>query len=490
MAVSNKKKNTQVRKKDNSIAYIGILGLVFILIYLFGQVYNFLNNKSVPVEIVNYGTIQLPKIYKGVIIRDEYLVSSSKTGEISYYYTEGERVKKNSVVCIVKDYSQTEMLENEIQKYDSEILKLQRAREDISIYQNDISVRNNNIKEIVEDYMLYSNNYRISQVYDFKEKLESEINLRTQILLMENSGSVSAVMEKKDVYEKQLKANTDVISTPVSGIVSFLIDGFEEVYSIENMLNLRNEQTTMEINTKEKRNSVNGEEKTIFKVVKSDEWYIAAYIPENIVKSWYVGDIKKITVNDKSINMKVNQIVEGVSEKLVIFSSDRGMLDFLSERSINFEVGTQSYEGLKIPNTALVETTFLKIPTAYVTESMGQDCVIKAQEVGNILVDIEISFTDDTEEFVYVRQDFDVLKLGDKLIEPNSENPSEYRISEVTTSKGVYVVNNGVTELKTVEVLGENETYSIVNASKKRSLKAYDRIVSDAKNITENQIIY
>lgn len=496
MEYSNTKvrKRKPKRKKERSSLYIGMIGFIIISVYLFGYVYKFITKQTVPVEVVQYGKIEVPKIYNGIIVRDEYVVKASTQGQITYYYSDGDKISKNATVCDVRNVKEAAVLEEEIKKYDTEIAKIQENRADISLFQDDIDRINTKINVIANNYITSSDTNSFNNLYSFKDKLKGEIDLRNQILLTENKGSLSSLVEGKFIQEQQLKKAINGITAPISGIVSFCLDGYEEKYKLGNLELLTPEDTSMQITVPERIDSTEIQKETpIFKIINSSEWYITSYISDEESKSWIVGDLKTLTLDNEQhskLQVTIKNIVQHDGRRLVIFSTTRNMSEYINMRSISFEIEAQAYKGLKIPNSAIVEKTFLKIPMEYVVESLGQSNIIKAQEVGDILIPIKISFTDETNNYAYILQDFNTVKLGDKVVKSDDQNRQEYSITEVTTKLGVYVVNSGTAQLKAIEVMGSNETYSILNADKSYSVKIYDRIISDSKNITENQTIY
>jgi hypothetical protein len=53
----------------------------------------------------------------------------------------------------------------------------------------------------------------------------------------------------------------------------------------------------------------------------------------------------------------------------------------------------------------------------------------------------------------------------------------------------VYVANSSIAEYVIVDVLGSNSEYSIVKADDQYGLKVYDKIVSDAKSVEEDESV-
>lgn len=489
-------KRRKKKIKENSSIYLGILGFILISIYLLSYLFLYLTKSSISIEPVHYGSIGEPKTYNGIVIRDEHVIKSVSKGEATYYCGEGDRVKKNAVVCSIKNVTDSSELEQQISNNDNEIAKVQKSRSDISLIQDDIDFVNNKIKNVASNYMTGSVETRLDNLYSFKNELSGEVILRNQILLTENRGSLKSLIEEKFAYEAMLDKTKDMLLAPISGIVSFSLDGLEEMYLVGQMETLLPEQIDMKFETPSRTNPESIEiDEPIFKVIDSNEWYIAAYIPDEVCNGWLVEQQKKLIFSDdqsKFLNVRIKSITQGQEQKLIIFYSDRNMIDYIDTRNVSFEVETEIYKGLKVPNSSIVEKTFLKIPIDYIIEESEQYSIIKSQDKVNVSIPIKIAFKDETQSYAYILQDFNSnkLKLDDKILKNVDGEQNEYIITGegIKTSSGVYVANNGIASLRAVEIIGSNETYSIVKPI--GDLKVYDRIVSDAKNISENQMIY
>lgn len=312
-------------------------------------------------------------------------------------------------------------------------------------------------------------------------------------MIADNKGSAKAIIEERFKYDEQLRAITNEFSASESGIVSFSFDGYEDIFNIDKMETLAIEEIDMNIDEAERVSSNIEADKPIFRVIKSFEWYIASYIPNEVVNEWTVDDSKTLVFDDNKyspLDVKIKTIIPKGEQKLVIFYTDRDILNYINTRSVRFKIEAEIYEGLKVPNTAIVEKTFLKVPAECIFQVSGQDAVTKVQD--QVSIPVKISFKDETETFVYILQDFSSnsisLKINDQILKTNGE---QYTITETTTKLGVYVVNRGTADLKTVEIVKSNDTHSIVKAvDNYDALKIYDSIISDAKSTKENDLIY
>ncbi|MGL4791843.1 MAG: HlyD family efflux transporter periplasmic adaptor subunit [Anaerotignaceae bacterium] len=482
-------KEEQNLKKNYKI--VSFITLVVLSIYLIGYLVAFARKPQIPIETVNYGTIDIPTTLRGIIIRNEEVVYSPMSGQPQYNYTENDRVAKNASVCTVKNTATTDIIESEIVKINKDIMEAQKNREEYSLFKDDITRIENNISSLIEGNMFKFSTYTIEDVYSLKNQVETQVNLRNQIWYVENTRSTSELIAEKDQYENQLNESQSVIRANSSGIFCLKVDNFEEIVTPDVKDSIAKEQIKMTVQPKyiSKQMSV-AEGEPLFKIVKDNTWYIASYIPTEIASQWTVGEFVDIytTVNDeeKSVSAKIEIINIVDKEAYVVFVTDKNIIDFMDIRTLDFKVKENIYEGFKIPNDAIVEKTFLKIPKYCIIESLGNEGVIEREGEKDTFVDINISKSD--EENVYVLQEFGALKLGDTLV-PAGAGVEPYVIGEVAVYKGVYVANSSLATFVVIDIVGQNSDYAIVSAENRYGLKVYDKIVSDAKAVVDAEAL-
>ena len=79
------------------------------------------------------------------------------------------------------------------------------------------------------------------------------------------------------------------------------------------------------------------------------------------------------------------------------------------------------------------------------------------------------------------------LQSGDILLKPDSKET--YKLQKQDSLQGVYNINRGYAVFRKVEILFQNEEYSIVNKGTSYGISLYDHIALDASTIQENEII-
>ena len=491
------------KKKTRKKGHRAFMGIMFtiLFIYILGYFIVFLTKPHISVETVSYGTIDVPQVFSGIIIRDEKVFESPIDGQPVYAYSENEKIKINSSVCVIKKDDTTDIIEQKIEEIDKDILENQMQRSDLSIFKEDINRIENTIKETMDLYSYKFSDGSMAEVYSLRNRVDNQINMRNNIWLTENNTSVSELNDQKASYESQLAESMANVKSDVSGILSYSVDGMETTLSYDEPANVTEEQTKMNIDITQisKTQSV----KTgspLFKVVKSNLWYLTAYVPSEAATEWKAGSRKVMITTVGEEEVKINVVIDSVeqldNEAKVVFKSSESLEKIINVRTLDFKIEDEIYEGLKVPNNAIVEKTLLKIPAECIRESNGERGVLKVSgeetKFVSLIIAKEEEANPETGEgaFAYILQDFQTLKLGDVLIKDTGENSENYTISEVETASGVYVVNSSVADFRVVNIIASNSEYSIVEAGSLYGLKVYDNIVSDAKNIQESDSVY
>ncbi len=488
MPVKRKAGKINTKYKALTVAVFAML-----LFYLLGYIIVFMGKPSVPTETVNYGTIDNPQTLEGLIVRDEYTVNSTMDGEISFSFAENSKVPKGAVVCSIKDTGITDDIESQIKKIDKDILNAQKSRIDLSKNKEEIVRIENEISAFIDNsvYKLTADN--LTGMYSLKSNIDGFIETRNEILINDIAGTTSDLTAQRKEYEQELSENVSSYTANEGGILSFLIDGKESEFTPENLNEITEKQTSEDINPEYVSKGLSVKTDTpIFKIVKSNVWYVVCYVPNEISAKWETGDSLEIyTMYDDeelSANVTVESIALGENKSYVVFSSDENIIDFLPLRTFTFNIRQNAYSGLKIPNTAIIEKTFLKIPLSCIVDNLGQSTVILRSSSSDQTVNIDILTAD--EQYAYVLQDYKTLKLGDVILMGTGENAQEFTISEVENYKCVYVANSSMADYAIIDIIGQNAEYSIVRpSSASYGLKVYDKIVSDAKSIENDEAL-
>ena len=169
------------------------------------------------------------------------------------------------------------------------------------------------------------------------------------------------------------------------------------------------------------------------------------------------------------------------------------MVNYINDRFIDVVILMDQNNGLKIPNTSIAKKSVYKIPVDYL--SQGSDSTSKTllnikalDDKGEVTIkqiSPDIYKVDD--EYCYV--DPNDFTANDVLVNPESNDTLALSTAEKTELQGVYCVNQGIATFRYIEILYQDDEYTIIKPEVSYSIAWYDRIILDQSLVKENQII-
>ena len=81
-----------------------------------------------------------------------------------------------------------------------------------------------------------------------------------------------------------------------------------------------------------------------------------------------------------------------------------------------------------------------------------------------------------------------LMWLGDYIIAPN--HLDKYAIGKKNTLVGVYNMNKGYADFTQINILYQNEEYSIVESYTDYGLSVYDHIVLDGSSVHDDELVF
>lgn len=304
--------------------------------------------------VINYST------YNGIeitafAIRDESMLTTSKSGYISYNIADGEKVKKSGSVANVYADRNDANIETEIENLQVTIADL----EEINGYNNseavDIDKLDSNISEALTNFVSAANSGKIASGVESSAKLLKLINRRqiaTGVIDGFNSQLESAKAELKSL-KKSKNGATDNIKSDSSGYFVSQIDGYESVINSDDV----NKLTPDKLNNL-KSEVVDYKGRVVGKIVSDYEWYLAATISLDQSLNFKEGDSLTLLTGFESIPelpvtvSRINKGKEG-NEAVVVFSCNYVNGDLATMRQKEMTVVIDNYSGLQVNSKAI-----------------------------------------------------------------------------------------------------------------------------------------
>lgn len=457
-----------------------------IMIYIFGYCVSFFTQKKINSTLIEYANSDNPQMFSGVIVRNEKIYTSQKSGAISLNLHNFDIAKKNCVVCTIKDKESVEKLEDDLSKINNDILDMQKNRIDISLFQNDIKNANNQIEKIVDENIYVCSQNNFDKINSFADAIKKNLDLRNQILLTENRGDVKEMDEKKSQIEQKIKKNIESISATQTGIVSYFIDGLEKTYTLNKLNNLTSQQTNIKSQSIETiDNSYVEASQPIFKIIESNEWYIVSYVKNKDIENIKENDSKTIFIENENnftpIDVYIEKIIaKNKTESCLVMKCTKFVQDYLQNRNIKFKLDDTKLQGFKIPVCSIDKKNLFKIPVQFVLKDNNEHTVTKKNNEK-----VKVKIYDSDENYYYVESNG--LKSKDIII----SSDESYEISQMKKIYGIYIANTGIAEFKKINYADEilENGFIIIDPKLNPSIKISDRIITNVKDVNDEQKI-
>ena len=403
----------------------------------------------------------------GIAVRNEIQVTSSKSGYLIYFVREGDKVRKSSPVCTVDE---TKTIINAIENTGEE------GTGTTTLSKSDyVTVRN-----AIDTYKNSYSDVNFSNVYNFKANIESKVlELSNQVMRNEvNAGGAT------------LRSTLENINAPESGIIVYYIDGYEN-YTVDTITSAAFNKNEYKL-TSLKTGDILDAGSTVFKVMADENWSIVCQLTKE--QATTLGSQTYISFN---INKHPNdfgtadfRIDQRDNSYFLVLNLDKYMIEFIEERFLNIEILMDKYEGLKVPNSSIIEKEVYKIPEPYVYKNKDNDRVIKV-----IVTDEDGNQNTEERTFTYYRHADDIYYVNsgdfaetDMIMNASGSDTKAVLSLERDSLKGVYLANEGVADFTEVEILKSQDEFSIINDN--GYLKEFDNIILDVNDVKDDQTIY
>lgn len=487
----------RIRKTDTRVAsntripiLIAFAFFAMTVIYFGGFALTMKKTTDIPYDIVHYGTVGSLKKAEGTIIRSEKVFTAPSAGTVEYQVSEGEKIKAGTVVCTVSSGEEVSKAKADLESINTKILELQNKRVTETKHADEVKKLNSQIQSLSDEAASDFSSGDFSKIYNLKYSVGKKIDARNQLLLSDSSADAE-LSGQRSASLKVLNEGTKAITSDTGGIVSYYVDGMEAVLTPAVSEKLTKEQ----VNAKPaktsamKSNAAAGE--SVFKVLTSNDWYIASYLPDRYTEGWKQGDAIEIYINngveeEEPLEVTLQTLNHGEDDAYVVFKSTEFAENYMDMRNISFEL-EKPRTGIKIPASSVTQETMLVIPRYYILDGCVQK-VISAKEEESIPVDI--AGNADTEGYVLVPVQLGKLNVKD-VIRLQAGNAT-FTIKDVVTQNGVFLVNSGVTKFTGINMKNsvESEKNVILDPTLNTQLKENDRIVHNIENVHKNQEIY
>lgn len=311
--------------------------------------------KNIDTLVVSNEKIEEYITTKGLLIRDEYIINSTMTGNIEAYFKEGDKVKNlDKVAYVYNDNIDEENLE-ELEKLEKEVIQIEEGQS--SIIKADVDKVNKKIEKNKDNIQtkLIQGKLGIS-----KEVVELEEHIKDKNKLLKSDLNSKPIINKKEEINKlnnKIEKNSDILQTNKSGIISYKFDGNESKYNIDNI----SELTIDDIEYTENEyidilnEGVIKHGQPIARIINNIKQYLAIVVEENEIMNFKENNSVIIRDKNNQINAKVHNIYTKNDKNVVVFEISEQNIEINDTRVAEFDIIYKSIEGIKIPKSSIVK---------------------------------------------------------------------------------------------------------------------------------------
>lgn len=471
-AKPRKKANPQ-KKKSNIIRYrrplkinVGMIIFALIFVYMVFSVYTYIRRDKVQFYEVQEGSIVNNTDYTGIILRQEKVKTADRAGNINYYVREGKRA---SVGTRVYSIDETGKIASFLEE---------NAGDSVSLSQENLAA----LKKQLTVFSLTYDDSQFNTVYDTKYTLEADVMEYMNFNALDNVGDL---LDEAGINFQQVRADE-------AGVVSYGVDSYE---------NLDSTGISMEVFDRSsytktiKKSGLIEAGAPVYKIITSDLWSLVFPMSDEDVKAY--GDKKSLLVSFSGRDLKASgdfAMLTGTDGKTFgKIDFDKYMVQFASDRYLDFEIITDKVDGLKIPSTAVTTKDFYLVPVDYLAQGGDSSDTGFNKEVYSdkgtsiVFVPTTIYYSEGDNYYIEMGGE-EGFNAGDYIVKPDSTD--RYQIGASASLQGVYNINKGYAVFKQIDILSSNDEYYTIKKNMTYGLSVYDHIVLDAQTVTEGELIY
>ena len=468
----------------------------FVIAYMGLRAYGVFTT-NVEIMTLRLGNMADQQSVPGMIIRYEEVFYASRDGHVLLNVQEFERVRAGVRVAEIRDVEAAARTEEEWERLQREVMGVHEMRHATSA--DPVIARvNTDLRNRVSQGMHHHMQTNLSDIYALKNTLTEITENRNRVILNESVHMRQDLSRQFDVLNLSNEMNLSDIYATHTGIMSPIIDGFETRFTPENMRDMTREDVRRAIGHEAiipNREVEEGDE--VFKIVGSNTWYVATWMPHEMVHGLSYGSDRTIFLENTStgrfeqVPMRVVHMDYQFHDAFMIFRSTRNIEDFLHQRNVNIRTTESVQNGFLVPPSAIATRRYFRIPLTHV-HGIENYFVMHRRDEG--VQPLPIDIHERSESHVYVLEDSISIMLfpGDALSPVDPINTLHIMSeADMQLVHGVYRTTRNFAEFRIVTLPAEISDGGniLLDPAINPSIRQFDSIVIDAAMVRQGQVV-
>ncbi len=332
---------------------VAIPAIILIIVTIISLIFS----DGITYEVIRHGEMEKSYSFSAMVIRNETVILSQKSGVLESHVDNGEMIRKNKHIASIYESKIDENTKRTIERINARIdeitkIKDQFSASEIGAYQVD-GVMDSKMRDL-SDAM---------EKGDMKEvtALANELNLLNDRKNALQKGAdytedtLKALLAEKAEAEKELGSSKQDLFSPAAGIYTTDVDGFERLLTP----NAIGEMTPYEFDAIKKMNEkdrAKPKANEVCKIIEGTEWSVAFVATEKELSKLKEGSGVYIRAknHEEDSEARISYISTPVNGNyLVIATSDKDCTWAMKERFVEIDLIRSKHTGLKVPIAAL-----------------------------------------------------------------------------------------------------------------------------------------
>ncbi len=414
---------------------------IFLLVTVFHQVVQVFEDEYKTETAMVYSSAE-KVTFNGVYVRNETVVSGGKSGVLSYPSSDGSKVAKDSVVAYVYKSSDDIYINQQIEKLRAEVEILKKEQNPGTTVVAQPEFISGLIDEKYRTITTLAARNDLASLETESDNFQMLMGIYQIVIGEETDYNDRIEQLEKQIKLLEAKQNNpiDIITVPNSGYFISYVDGYEDVFSTDNLSSITADDIK-DVIEKDGYNAAKVSKRAVGKIVDDYEWNLVGIVDPKAASFNPGKEVKvKLSSTPDLLDAKIIDVIEtdDPEENVIVLSCEKLNFNLVQYRTERVEIILDDFNGIKVPREAI---RFNKNNEKGVYVLLGQRIAFKKVDVIYECDDYLLSAITSDTDYISVYEDIilngeipaEVMEQVTVVSDANSES-EESEVSEATSA--------------------------------------------------------
>lgn len=299
-----------------------------------------------------YDQINVEQMYNSILFRNETIVYSNSSGNIKYFVSEGEKVKKGQKIAEIYFNAQISGEESDSAVVEAQVETLVPSE----IIEVNIEEINTSLNTILDASIEAIEGGEYLKAASLKEDLILRLEKRNRLVANKSLVNNKSSFSQQFVGQGALGEGESLsLYSPYPGIVTFNVDNLEEEFTIEEIYNIDYSAVVDQgIGISSVSNNVVYKNSPVYKLVEPSSWFMVSIINKSEINSYEKDKVVTVDIGEASIKGIVADVFESNEQGALVIKFSEQFPEFYKLRKVDVKVTRENFQGLKVKKESIM----------------------------------------------------------------------------------------------------------------------------------------